>query len=162
MKLEDIVRHDKVLTKDQLIADVELVADVQTHLGIRADGLWGPQTEEAIASFCKQNHLSNAGTGIFGATFAKALLESRAELISKAQALAIFGRQITDSQLADLNSCLVRFQINTRDRLRHFISQICHESGQLRWLKELASGAAYEGRRDLGNTQPGDGRRFKG
>jgi putative chitinase len=29
-------------------------------------------------------------------------------------------------------------------------------------MVELASGEAYEGRRDLGNTQPGDGRRFKG
>lgn len=27
---------------------------------------------------------------------------------------------------------------------------------------EFASGAAYEGRKDLGNTQPGDGKRFKG
>ena len=29
-------------------------------------------------------------------------------------------------------------------------------------MQEIASGAAYEGRRDLGNTQPGDGRKFKG
>lgn len=29
-------------------------------------------------------------------------------------------------------------------------------------MEEIASGAAYEGRLDLGNTQPGDGRRFKG
>ena len=28
--------------------------------------------------------------------------------------------------------------------------------------EELASGQAYEGRTDLGNTQPGDGKRFKG
>jgi putative chitinase len=29
-------------------------------------------------------------------------------------------------------------------------------------LREYASGSAYEGRQDLGNTQPGDGVRFKG
>ena len=29
-------------------------------------------------------------------------------------------------------------------------------------MKELASGAAYEGRRDIGNTQPGDGKKYKG
>jgi predicted chitinase len=29
-------------------------------------------------------------------------------------------------------------------------------------MEEIASGAAYEGRSDLGNTQPGDGERFKG
>ena len=43
-----------------------------------------------------------------------------------------------------------------------FIAQVGHESGQLRHNEEIASGAAYEGRVNLGNTHPGDGRRFKG
>lgn len=83
-------------------------------------------------------------------------------LITKAQAEAIFGRPITVTQLADLNNCLLRFAINTPARMRHFLSQISHESGGLRWLKELATGDAYQGRKDLGNVQQGDGRRFKG
>ncbi len=37
--------------------------------------------------------------------------------------------------------------------------QLGHESGCFKYMEELASGAAYEGRRDLGNTQPGDGKR---
>jgi len=37
-----------------------------------------------------------------------------------------------------------------------------HESGGLQFMEEIASGQQYEGRVDLGNTQPGDGRRFKG
>jgi len=44
----------------------------------------------------------------------------------------------------------------------HFLAQCSHESGGFAWTKEFASGEAYEGRRDLGNTQPGDGKRFKG
>lgn len=43
-----------------------------------------------------------------------------------------------------------------------FIAQIAHESGSLRYVEEIASGDAYEGRKDLGNTQPGDGKKFKG
>lgn len=43
-----------------------------------------------------------------------------------------------------------------------FIAQIAHESGSLRYVEEIASGEAYEGRKDLGNTEPGDGKRFKG
>jgi putative chitinase len=46
--------------------------------------------------------------------------------------------------------------------LAHFLAQVGHESGQLRYVLELASGKAYEGRADLGNTSPGDGVRYKG
>ncbi|CAF5160828.1 unnamed protein product, partial [Rotaria magnacalcarata] len=35
-----------------------------------------------------------------------------------------------------------------------FLAQLAHESGQLRYMKEIASGEAYEGREDLGNNQP--------
>jgi predicted chitinase len=83
-------------------------------------------------------------------------------LVSMAQATAVFTRAPSASQLADLNACLSRFQITTPDRIRQFLAQVGHESGGLRWLLELASGDAYEGRSDLGNTRQGDGRRFKG
>ncbi len=52
--------------------------------------------------------------------------------------------------------------ITTVLRARHFIAQIGHESGCFRYVLELATGKAYEGRSDLGNTQPGDGVKFKG
>ena len=47
-------------------------------------------------------------------------------------------------------------------RLIHFLAQLAHESGNFRYMEEIASGVAYEGRKDLGNTQAGDGKRFKG
>lgn len=47
-------------------------------------------------------------------------------------------------------------------RLAHFMAQLLHESGSFRYMEEIASGQAYEGRSDLGNTQPGDGKRYKG
>lgn len=55
-----------------------------------------------------------------------------------------------------------RFGINTPKRQAAFIAQLAHESGSLKYVKELASGQAYEGRKDLGNIYPGDGPRFKG
>ena len=53
-------------------------------------------------------------------------------------------------------------EINTPARLAAFLAQIAVESGSLHYVRELASGEAYEGRKDLGNTEPGDGERFKG
>jgi putative chitinase len=52
--------------------------------------------------------------------------------------------------------------INTAGRQAAFIAQMAHESLQLKYWEEIASGAAYEGRVDLGNIQTGDGRKFKG
>lgn len=62
-----------------------------------------------------------------------------------------------------LNSALDRYGISAnKNRLRAFLSQVLHESGGFHYLEEIASGEAYEGRKDLGNTSPGDGKKYKG
>ena len=55
-----------------------------------------------------------------------------------------------------------QYGITSRRAATMFLAQVAHESALFRATTEYASGAAYEGRRDLGNTQPGDGRRFSG
>lgn len=57
---------------------------------------------------------------------------------------------------------LPEYEVNTYLRVCHFLAQCAHESDSFKTLEEYASGLAYEGRKDLGNTQPGDGRRYKG
>lgn len=54
------------------------------------------------------------------------------------------------------------FGINTPMRMCHFLAQVLWESGCFAYTKELASGKAYEGRKDLGNIYVGDGVKFKG
>lgn len=44
----------------------------------------------------------------------------------------------------------------------HLLGQIKHESDDFKYMEEIADGSAYEGRRDLGNTKKGDGKRYKG
>jgi putative chitinase len=61
-----------------------------------------------------------------------------------------------------LADTLARYDITTRLRIAHFLGQTCHESAGFRTTEEFASGDRYEGNRDLGNTKPGDGRRYKG
>ena len=57
---------------------------------------------------------------------------------------------------------MAKYEVNTYLRVCHFIAQCAHESASFTTLEEFASGSAYEGRRDLGNTQRGDGVRYKG
>lgn len=62
-------------------------------------------------------------------------------------------------------SLLAKYGITTPLRLAHFFSQIAHESGGFKYLAELGDKSyfdKYEGRKDLGNTQKGDGYKFKG
>lgn len=52
--------------------------------------------------------------------------------------------------------------IDSLARQAAFLAQVAHESGSFCYTRELASGKAYENRADIGNTEPGDGPRFKG
>lgn len=61
-----------------------------------------------------------------------------------------------------LTAAAEKFRIDTPTRMAAWLAQLAHESGQLVYTRELASGDAYEGRKDLGNDQPGDGHRFRG
>ncbi|KQP20081.1 hypothetical protein ASF43_27980 [Pseudorhodoferax sp. Leaf267] len=68
-----------------------------------------------------------------------------------------------DLYFEPLKAGMVKYGIASSPlQMAHFIAQIGHESGSFLYSEEIASGAAYEGRGDLGNTQPGDGKRFKG
>ena len=67
-----------------------------------------------------------------------------------------------DAFLPYLISGCNTYEINTTKRQNAFLAQIAHESGEFKYVKELASGDEYEGRKDLGNISIGDGVRYKG
>ena len=54
------------------------------------------------------------------------------------------------------------YGVTSDPQLLAYLAQIGHETGGLNFMEELASGAAYEGRKDLGNTEKGDGVKYKG
>lgn len=60
------------------------------------------------------------------------------------------------------NKYAEKYNVISDLRIAAFIAQVAHESGSFKYLREIASGQAYEGRISLGNTLPGDGKKFKG
>ena len=69
-----------------------------------------------------------------------------------------------------LNNTCIEFSINTPQRIAAFLSQLAHESGELRWMNEIWGPTEAQRRYEppsklatrLGNTQPGDGKRYRG
>lgn len=84
-----------------------------------------------------------------------------AELLAEAMGATVPLQRYREL-LPAVQACLRDSQATTTDRIAMWCAQIGHESAGLKYMEELASGDAYEGRTDLGNTQPGDGRRYKG
>ena len=84
--------------------------------------------------------------------------------IAPAHLAAIAGRTTAlMPELANwMNELCPSYEIDTAREYGHFLAQACHETDHFKTLREYASGSAYEGRADLGNTQPGDGIRFRG
>ena len=69
----------------------------------------------------------------------------------------------TDQEVIDCNNLLrVTGFDKDIDATCMLMANILHETCNMKYMKEIASGEAYNGRSDLGNTQPGDGPRFKG
>lgn len=86
----------------------------------------------------------NAGTGYGSGGGAKVELKGSAKQHAESMMKAAIAAGLNGEELA------------------LFMGQVAHESGNFIYNKEIADGSKYEGRRDLGNVQPGDGVRYKG
>lgn len=75
-------------------------------------------------------------------------------------------RSKLDGVASAANLVFSRWKMDSALERAHFLAQVSHETGDFRWMKEQGGSAyfrsLYEDRKDLGNTQPGDGERFPG
>lgn len=79
--------------------------------------------------------------------------------------LTLFGGRLSRVQVDRLKALLLemeRVELVTPERGAYILATAHHETDRFNTMEEYASGEAYEGRADLGNDRPGDGRRFKG
>lgn len=142
------------------------VKKLQTKLGLTADGSFGPNTEKKVKEWQTSNGLT--ADGIVGDTTWNKMFESQTTSPStptqnsSGLKLDALKGHVPNNVLSQIPETAAKFNITTNLRLAHFLSQCAHESGEFKWVVEFASGKAYEGRADLGNTQPGDGVKFKG
>jgi predicted chitinase len=165
---------------DQLqtaLVDLGYMTQAQKDTG---PGIFGPQTEASLKRFQADHGVPS--TGYYGPLTREALTQKAggttgpgpvgptpepggAGSVSVEQLRSIMPN-LSDARARELmphlNAAMQEAGINTPRRQAAFLAQLAHESGEFRWMEEIASGAAYEGRTDLGNTEPGDGMRFKG
>lgn len=131
-----------------------VVKEFQRRSGITVDGIAGPVTLARLGlNFTNPTPPPPAG---------QQPTQELVDLLYEAmQPSGVTKDRVGQLQPA-VAQALVESGCHTVERIAMWCAQIGHESGGLRYMEEIADGSAYEGRTDLGNTQPGDGRRFKG
>lgn len=138
------------------------------------DGIIGPRTTAGITEFQKDYKISPTGIPYKDTVAAiNAALATKPQLLNKLQKAKPeeFKGKISLSHLGDPKSR----EILTREaqkrglkgkELAAFLAQCSHESGGFRFMTELWGPSLqqqrYEGRRDLGNTEKGDGYKYRG
>lgn len=140
------------------------VKKLQEKLNIKSDGSFGPGTEKAVKEWQSSNGLTSDGI-VGDGTWSKMFDSKPQPLVivsSEGLSLEKLKGHVPSNVLSQIPETAKKFGITNNLRLAHFLSQCAHESGNFKWVVEFASGKAYEGRKDLGNTETGDGVRFKG
>lgn len=154
--------------RDIIIVQILLNYNRPPNAQIAVDGGWGRETRTAIYEFQQRvvklpkpdgrvdmngNTLKLLRKGIPGGDLDKTKLRGIMPATTIPKLNQYSDQLFTGMKLRSITTPL---------RQAHFLAQLGHESMSFVYSEEIASGEAYENREDLGNTQPGDGKRFKG
>lgn len=159
--------RDDVESVQQLLNLCGTAGRVALTEPLKADGAFGQKTLDAIMAFQRSAMGRTEPDGRVDAngTTLLSLCESLPDALAPPW-LSLLYLRAKDEDVADfsprLKQVMANRHIDTPLRQAHFLAQVGHESGEFRFRAEIANGEAYQGRVDLGNLQPGDGRKFKG
>jgi predicted chitinase len=178
MKLQDIYKGNSALSLKSLAGDRALVIQVQTRLRtlglpVVVDGLWGSVSDAAYRRFAQGFDFPIAS---ITPAAAKALIECKEllgfhkqqEAVSAELAVSVMGCTLKEAttNLPFIVNTLEKRNILDRLTLIAALATIKVETGGFIPIPEYGGDdyfyVYYEGREDLGNTQPGDGARYKG
>ncbi len=134
---------------------------------LKEDGAIGPNTISLIEEFQEQFLTAGEPSGTVepGSATLQELKQGLPQTLTPELLRAIMpgaGGAVIEHYCDALQTAMEANGIDTPLRIAHFLAQVGHESLDMRYAEEIASGSDYENRADLGNTQPGDGERFKG
>ena len=178
-KIDDLVRamsglplrpvlrkpYEGLYPAPNLVASRQLVAKrLQQLIDVLKDD-FNPKDVLVDSTIRALNNLPPRPTDLepYAGLYPKAEVNSPVITLDQLTAIAPYSDPTRLTQLLpNLNTTMQRYGITTPLRKAHFIAQIAHESDAFNTNEEYASGADYEGRRDLGNTKACDGVRFKG
>lgn len=179
IRLQDILQNNQTLTLTQAAKNRALIEQIQVRLRTlkvlhdKADGLYGPNTKRAIARFANAFDLP---ADSIGPAFAKKIIEVQevpglndtSRWIDIDTAAEVMGAKLDDVQtyLPPLIEKLEARGILNKPTLVAALATISVETAGFRPINEWGGDSyfheMYEGRSDLGNTQPGDGVRYHG
>jgi predicted chitinase len=177
--LQDVVRGGQTIPIDDVSKDATLVRQIQVRLKAlqllkgEADGVYGPITDGALTRFARAYNLDPKRMTI---EFAKRLIEAKdvpgfnaaKEIVTAEVAATVLEAPLTDAQtyLPCLLDALEKKGMLNKPTVIAALATIGVETGGFRPIPEVGTNAyftdMYEGRSDLGNTQAGDGIRYRG
>lgn len=169
-----ILRQGDGIDFPELQKDVKFLQTKLGFIGDSIDGKFGAGTEAAVKRFQQDKGL--LVDGIVGQKTWIALLDKPVEVFLPHPVLVTSFNidQIVSSISPSESRTYARKSVPLilreskangvidRGQIAYILATAQHESFLGKWMEELASGEAYEGRLDLGNTKSGDGKRFKG
>jgi peptidoglycan hydrolase-like protein with peptidoglycan-binding domain len=156
--------------------EVEILQNLlqQQNLMEIIDGKFEENTEKAVKTFQSQNNLpadgivdqktwailTNQNVNTYFPLRQKSNLEMAKVLIQSISNPTI--KKYANQSIPIILQEAQKYGITDKGQIAYILATAQHESRFGQWMVEFASGQNYEGRRDLGNLNLGDGARYKG